>query len=69
VFSPFPVHGLDPLLGLEESRLHQAGFIYGALGTMTAFLGMTGYLPKIGQIFLVVSHIGQFLPSFLLLLN
>lgn len=41
VFSPFPVHGLDPLLGLEESRLHIAGFIYGALGTLTAFLGMT----------------------------
>lgn len=36
VFSPFPVHGLDPLMGLEESRLHQAGFIYGALGTTTA---------------------------------
>lgn len=41
VFTPFPVHGLDPLLGLEESRLHQAGFIYGALGTLTAFLGMS----------------------------
>ena len=41
VYSPFPVHGLDPLLGLEESRLHIAGFIYGALGTLTAFLGMT----------------------------
>ncbi len=41
VFTPFPVHGLDPILGLEESRLHQAGFIYGALGTLTAFLGMT----------------------------
>jgi len=41
VFTPFPVHGLDPILELEESRLHQAGFIYGALGTLTAFLGMT----------------------------
>jgi len=41
VFTPFPVHGLDPLLGLEESRLHIAGFVYGALGTLTAFLGMT----------------------------
>ena len=46
VFSPFPVHGLDPLLGLEESRLHQAGFIYGALGTMTAFLGMSWIFTK-----------------------
>jgi hypothetical protein len=41
VFTPFPVHGLDPLLGLAESRLHQAGFVYGALGTLTAFGFMT----------------------------
>lgn len=41
VFTPFPVHGLDPVLGLEESRLHQAGFIYGMTGTLTAFLFMT----------------------------
>ena len=46
VFSPFPVHGLDPILGLEESRLHIAGFIYGALGTLTAFLGMTWIFTK-----------------------
>lgn len=41
VFSPFPVHGLDPVLGLSESRLHIAGFVYGAIGTLTAFLFMT----------------------------
>ena len=41
VFSPFPVHGLDPLLGLSESRLHIGGFIFGLIGTLTAFLGMT----------------------------
>ena len=41
VFTPFPVHGLDPILGLSESRLHIAGFVYGAIGTLTAFLGMT----------------------------
>ena len=41
VLTPFPVHGLDPLLGLSESRLHIGGFIYGMLGTLTAFLGMT----------------------------
>jgi hypothetical protein len=46
VFSPFPIHGLDPLLGLEESRLHIAGFIYGMLGTLTAFLGMTWIFTK-----------------------
>lgn len=41
VFTPFPVHGLDHALGLSESRLHQAGFVYGATGTLTAFLFMT----------------------------
>lgn len=37
VFSPFPVHGLDPILGLKESRLHIVGFIFGLIGTITAF--------------------------------
>ncbi|MBP8725865.1 MAG: DUF3341 domain-containing protein [Saprospiraceae bacterium] len=41
VFSPFPVHGLDQALGLTESRLHQAGFVYGAIGALIGFLGMT----------------------------
>ncbi len=41
VFTPFPVHGLDHLLHLSESRLHIAGFVYGAMGTLTAFLFMS----------------------------
>ncbi|MEL6923910.1 MAG: DUF3341 domain-containing protein [Bacteroidota bacterium] len=41
VYTPFPVHGLDPLLGLSESRLHIAGFVYGGLGTLTGFGFMT----------------------------
>lgn len=41
VFTPFPVHGLDHAMGMSESRLHQAGFVYGATGTLTAFLFMT----------------------------
>ncbi|NND07078.1 MAG: DUF3341 domain-containing protein [Saprospiraceae bacterium] len=41
VYSPFPVHGLDPILGLSESRIHQAGFVFGLIGTLTAFLFMT----------------------------
>lgn len=41
VLTPFPVHGLDPLLGLAESRLHIGGFVFGLTGTLTAFLGMT----------------------------
>lgn len=46
VFTPFPVHGLDPLLGLAESRLHISGFVYGVLGALTAFLGMTWVFVK-----------------------
>ncbi len=41
VYTPFPVHGLDHALHLAESRLHIAGFVYGAIGTLTAFLFMT----------------------------
>nr|MBS0037385.1 DUF3341 domain-containing protein [Saprospiraceae bacterium] len=36
VFTPFPVHGLDPALGLSESRLHIAGFVFGLIGAITA---------------------------------
>lgn len=41
VYTPFPVHGLDPAMGLSESRLHYAGLIFGGIGTLTAFLFMT----------------------------
>lgn len=41
VYTPFPVHGLDPMLGLSESRLHYLGFIYGAIGASFGFLAMT----------------------------
>lgn len=40
VFSPFPVHGLDPILGLKESRLGIMSFLYGLTGLSLAFLGM-----------------------------
>ncbi len=36
VYTPFPVHGLDHALGLRETSLHTAGFIYGITGTATA---------------------------------
>lgn len=41
VFTPFPVHGLDPVLGLKESRLHYLGFVYGAIGALFGFGAMT----------------------------
>lgn len=41
VYTPFPVHGLDHALGLRETSLHTAGFVYGITGTTTAlsFMG------------------------------
>lgn len=49
VLTPFPVHGLDPLLGLAESRIHIGGFVYGMLGTLTAFLGMTWIFTRLAS--------------------
>ena len=36
VYTPFAVHGLDHALGMRETSLHTAGFIYGITGTATA---------------------------------
>lgn len=36
VFTPFPIHGLDKAMGLRDTSLHTAGFIYGITGTTTA---------------------------------
>jgi hypothetical protein len=36
VYTPFPVHGLDHAMGLRETSIHTAGFIYGITGTTTA---------------------------------
>ncbi len=36
IYTPFPVHGLDVAMGLKETDLHIAGFIYGMCGTSTA---------------------------------
>ena len=36
VYTPCPVHGLDHAMGLRETSLHTAGFIYGIIGTTTA---------------------------------
>lgn len=41
VYTPFPVHGLDHALGLRETSLHTAGFIYGITGTTTALSFMS----------------------------
>ena len=39
VYSPFPVHGLDEVLGYKRTRLPVVAFLFGAAGTILA-LGM-----------------------------
>src|SRR5579872_5389499 len=36
VYTPMPIHGLDHAMGLRETSLHTAGFMYGITGTTTA---------------------------------
>ena len=46
VYTPFPVHGLDHALGMRETSLHTAGFIYGITGTTTALSCMSWVFTK-----------------------
>jgi hypothetical protein len=40
VFSPFPIHGIDPIIGVKRTRLAIAAFMYATTGTTLALLGM-----------------------------
>ncbi len=46
VYTPYPVHGMDKALGLRDTSLHTAGFIYGITGTITALSGISWILVK-----------------------
>lgn len=39
VFSPFPIHGIDPVIGLKRTRMGIVAFIYGMTGVILAILG------------------------------
>ncbi|MEN9640539.1 MAG: hypothetical protein RLZZ262_2408 [Bacteroidota bacterium] len=39
VFSPFPIHGLDPVIGVKRTRLAICSFMYACTGTALAILG------------------------------
>ena len=45
VYSPYPVHGLDEVLGYKRSRLPIAAFLFGMLGTSLA-LTMQFYMMR-----------------------
>lgn len=50
VYTPFPIHGLDKAMGLKDTDLHIAGFIYGITGTTTAISFITWALTVDWQI-------------------
>lgn len=43
VYTPFPVHGLDKVLGLEHTRIAIMSFIYGCIG-FTVAVTMINYI-------------------------
>lgn len=43
IYTPFPVHGLDKVMGLSGTRISIAAFMYGCVGLMVAIL-ITNYI-------------------------
>ncbi len=39
VFSPFPIHGIDPVIGVKHTRLGIVSFMFGLLGMTLAVIG------------------------------
>jgi hypothetical protein len=44
VFSPFPIHGIDPIIGIKNTRLGIMAFLYGLTGLTVATLGMRYFM-------------------------
>lgn len=44
VFSPFPIHGIDPVIGVRPTRLAICAFIYGLIGLSLGIIGMYYFL-------------------------
>lgn len=44
VFSPFPIHGIDPIIGVKNTRLGIMAFIYGLTGLLLATIGMRYFM-------------------------
>ena len=40
VYSPFPIRGIDPIIGIKRTRLAITAFMYAMTGTTLALLGM-----------------------------
>lgn len=46
VYTPFPIHGLDKELGMRDTSLHTAGFIYALTGLTTALAFISWVLTR-----------------------
>lgn len=44
VFSPFPIHGIDPIIGVRQTRLGIMAFLYGLTGLTLATVGMRFFM-------------------------
>lgn len=44
VYSPFPIHGIDPIIGIRPTRLGDMAFIYGLFGMTMALVGMRYFM-------------------------
>ena len=44
VFSPFPIHGIDPVIGVKPTRLGDCAFIYGLIGLTLALVGIRYFM-------------------------
>lgn len=44
VYSPFPIHGIDPIIGVKPTRIGNMAFIYGLIGATLALVGMRYFM-------------------------
>lgn len=44
VYSPFPVHGIEKIIGMEWTKIAMAAFAYGMTGMTLALLGMRYFM-------------------------
>ena len=44
VYSPFPIHGIDPVIGVKKTRLAIVAFIFGLTGLILAVVGMRYFM-------------------------
>ncbi len=44
VYSPFPIHGIDPIIGVRPTRLGDCAFIYGLIAMCLALIGIRYFM-------------------------